>query len=63
LIVAPEDSALWFARGASEAELKALLKPAPEDLLAYVPVSPRVNAAAPDDAGLIEPAGLEVVAA
>jgi putative SOS response-associated peptidase YedK len=63
VILAPEDYARWFDRGASEAELKALLKPAPEDLLAYVPVSPRVNAAAPDDAGLIEPAGLEVVAA
>jgi putative SOS response-associated peptidase YedK len=63
VILAPEDYARWFDRGASEAELKALLKPAPEDLLAYVPVSPRVNAAAPDDADLIEPAGLEVVAA
>jgi putative SOS response-associated peptidase YedK len=63
VILAPEDYARWFDRGASEAELKALLKPAPEDLLAYVPVSPRVNAAAPDDAGLIEPAGMEVVAA
>jgi len=63
VILAPEDYARWFDRGTSEAELKALLKPAPEDLLAYVPVSPRVNAAAPDDAGLIEPVGVEVVAA
>jgi putative SOS response-associated peptidase YedK len=63
VILAPEDYARWFDRGTSEAELKALLKPAPEDLLAYVPVSPRVNAAQPDDPGLIEPAGLEVVAA
>ena len=63
VILAPEDYARWFDRGSGEAELKALLKPAPEELLAYVPVSPRVNAAAPDDAGLIEPAGLEVVAA
>jgi putative SOS response-associated peptidase YedK len=63
VILAPEDYARWFDRGASEAEHKALLKPAPADLLAYVPVSPRVNAAAPDDADLIEPAGLEVVAA
>jgi len=63
VILAPEDYARWFDRAASEAELKALLKPAPEDLLAYVPVSPRVNAAQPDDAGLIEPAGIEVVAA
>ena len=43
-------------------ELKALLTPAPEESLAYVPVSPRVNAAAPDDAGLIEPMGIEVAA-
>jgi putative SOS response-associated peptidase YedK len=63
VILAPEDYARWFDRGTTEAELKALLKPAPEDLLAYVPVSPRVNAAAPDDGGLIEPAGIEVVAA
>jgi len=63
VILAPEDYARWFDRATSEAELKALLKPAPEDVLAYVPVSPRVNAAQPDDAGLIEPAGTEVVAA
>ena len=63
VILAPEDYARWFDRATSEAELRALLKPAPEDLLAYFPVSPRVNAAAPDDAGLIEPAGIEVVAA
>jgi putative SOS response-associated peptidase YedK len=63
VILAQEDYARWFDRSSSEAELKALLKPAPEDLLAYVPVSPRVNAAAPDDPGLIEPAGPEVVVA
>jgi putative SOS response-associated peptidase YedK len=63
VILAPEDCARWLDRGSGVAELKALLKPAPEDLLAYVPVRPRVNAAAPDDAGLIEPAGVEVVAA
>jgi putative SOS response-associated peptidase YedK len=63
VILAPEDYARWLDRGAGESELKALLKPAPEDLLAYVPVSPRVNAAAPNDAGLIEPTGMEVAAA
>lgn len=63
VILAPESCARWLDRGASEAELKALLKPATEDLLTYVPVSPRVNAAAPDDAGLIEPTGTEVAAA
>jgi len=63
VILAPDDYARWLDRGSSAAELKALLKPAPEDLLGYFPVSPRVNAAAPDDAGLIEPAGEEVVVA
>lgn len=63
VILNPEGCARWLDRGSSGAELKALLKPAAEDLLAYVPVSPRVNAAAPDDAGLIEPTGTEVAAA
>jgi putative SOS response-associated peptidase YedK len=63
VILAPEDYARWFDRATAAPELQALLKPAPDDLLAYVPVSPRVNAAAPDDAGLIEPVGVEVVAA
>jgi putative SOS response-associated peptidase YedK len=63
VILAPEDYARWLDRGSSEADLKALLHPAAEDLLAYVAVSPRVNAAAPDDAGLIEPVGTEVGAA
>jgi putative SOS response-associated peptidase YedK len=63
VILAPEDYARWLDRGSSAAELKALLKPGPEESLAYVPVSPRVNAAAPDDAGLIEPMGIEVAAA
>lgn len=63
VILAPEDWGRWLDRGASEADLKALLKPAAEHLLSYVPVSTRVNAAAPDDAGLIEPTGTEVTAA
>jgi putative SOS response-associated peptidase YedK len=62
VILAPEDYARWLDRGSSEPDLKALLRPAAEDLLAYVPVSPRVNAAAPDDAGMVEPAGTEVTA-
>jgi putative SOS response-associated peptidase YedK len=63
VILAPEDYARWLDRGSGEADLRARLHPAPEDLLAYVAVSPRVNAAAPDDAGLIEPVGTEVGAA
>jgi putative SOS response-associated peptidase YedK len=63
VILATEDCARWLDRGATPEDLTALLKPAPEDLLAYFPVSPRVNAAAPDDVGLIEPVGVEVVAA
>ncbi|HXP72933.1 MAG TPA: SOS response-associated peptidase [Stellaceae bacterium] len=63
VILALEDYARWLDRGSSEPELKALLKPAPEDLLVYFPVSPRVNAAAPDDPGLVEAVGTEVVVA
>jgi len=63
VILAPEDWGRWLDRGASAADLKALLKPAPEDVLVYVPVGTRVNAAAPDDPGLIEPVGTEVAAA
>ena len=63
VILALEDCARWLDRGSTEVELKALLKPAPDSLLGYVPVSTRVNAAAPDDSGLIEPAGTEVAAA
>jgi putative SOS response-associated peptidase YedK len=62
VILAPEDYARWLDRDASEPDLAALLKPAPDDLLAYFPVSPRVNAAGVDEPALIEPAG-EVVAA
>src|SRR5260370_21582063 len=63
VILAPQDYARWLDRGSTDAELKALLEPALADLLGTFPVSPRVNAAAPDDAGLIEPSGTEVVAA
>jgi putative SOS response-associated peptidase YedK len=63
VILAPEDWGRWLDRGASAADLEALLKPAPEDVLVYVPVGTRVNAAAPDDPGLIEPVGTEVAAA
>ena len=63
VILAPEDYARWLDRSSSAAELKSLLKPEAKDVLAYVPVSTRVNAAAPDDAGLIDPVGIEVSAA
>ena len=63
VILARENYACWIDRQSSEAELKALLKPTPEDVLAYCPVNPRVNSATPDDPGLIEPVGTEVMAA
>jgi putative SOS response-associated peptidase YedK len=63
VILAAEDWGRWLDRASTQADLKALLKPAPEGLLTYAPVSTRVNAAAPDDAGLIEPVGTEVAAA
>jgi putative SOS response-associated peptidase YedK len=63
VILAPEDYGRWLDPDAAEADLLALLKPAPQEWLGYAPVSPRVNAAAVDDAALIETIGAETVAA
>jgi putative SOS response-associated peptidase YedK len=63
VILAPADYGIWLDPEAAEADLLALLKPAPQEWLGYAPVSPRVNAAAVDDAALIETIGAETVAA
>jgi putative SOS response-associated peptidase YedK len=60
-VILPEDAyGRWLDHEAAAAELRALLAPAPEWLLRYVPVGPRVNARREDDGELIEPAGPEV---
>ncbi len=54
-VIAPEDFDMWL--GAEEADFaETLLRAPPEGLLACVPVSTRVNAAANDDPGLWEEA-------
>jgi putative SOS response-associated peptidase YedK len=53
-VIAPEDFEVWLSEETDIAEAEALLRPAPEDLLACTPVSTRVNAVANDDAGLWE---------
>jgi len=57
VILAPEHYASWLDPEAAEADLLALLRPAPEELLHYFPVSRRVNAARVDVPELIEPTG------
>jgi putative SOS response-associated peptidase YedK len=54
VVVAPEDFATWLAPSTEPEAALALLKPAPEDLFGYVPVSTRVNAATNDDPRLLE---------
>jgi len=62
-VILPDSAyAAWLDPDADPATLKKLLKPAPENLLAYVPVSPRVNSARVDEASLAEPTGPEVAA-
>jgi putative SOS response-associated peptidase YedK len=51
-IIGPEDFERWLSPKTSAKEAQALLKPAPEELLGFAPVSTRVNAAANDDASL-----------
>ena len=60
VILPREAYARWLDPDAEPEALRALLVPAPEDLLRYVPVDRRVNAAREDDAALIEPIGPEV---
>jgi len=60
VILAEDAYALWLDHETPAAAIKALLAPAPEHLLRYVPVGTRVNARFEDDGELIEPAGPEV---
>ena len=54
-VILPEkDWGLWLDPAATEKELLALLRPAPDDLLEAIPVSTRINRAANDDPSLIE---------
>ncbi len=54
VVVASPDRDAWLSRTTDEAALLALLRPAPMGTFAGHVVSPRVNRASEDDAGLIE---------
>lgn len=54
VILHEKDWNLWLDPAATEKELLALLRPAPDDLLEAIPVSIRINRAANDDPSLIE---------
>ncbi len=55
-ILAPDQVERWLdARATDAMEAAALCRPCPDDWLRMEPVSPRVNDARNDDAGLIEP--------
>ncbi len=53
VVVAEEDFERWLIGDPVEAG--TLLRPAPSDLLEAIPISNRVNTAANDDAGLLDP--------
>lgn len=56
-IVAPDDYGRWLDTDRHPADAaSALLRPAPSESLAAIPVGERVNRAGNDDPGLIEPA-------
>jgi putative SOS response-associated peptidase YedK len=55
-IIEPADFEAWLSERTHPAEAQSLLKPAPEDLLRYAPVSTRVNSAANDGPELWEEA-------
>ncbi|MEQ9152073.1 MAG: SOS response-associated peptidase [Parvibaculum sp.] len=54
VILDEKDWDLWLDPAATEKELLALLRPAPEDLMEAIPVSTRINRVANDDASLQE---------
>lgn len=54
VILDEKDWDLWLDPAATERELRALLRPAPDDMLEAIPVSTRINRAANDDPSLIE---------
>ncbi len=57
VIVAPEEYDRWLDPETPLEELKALLRPAPDDWLEAYPVSRRVNDPRADDPLVLEPAG------
>jgi putative SOS response-associated peptidase YedK len=59
VILDEKDWDLWLDPAATERELLALLRPAPEDLMEAIPVSTRINSAANDGPALQEPALVE----
>lgn len=54
VILDEKDWDLWLDPGATEKELLALLRPAPDDLMEAIPVSTRINRVANDDPSLQE---------
>lgn len=55
LIIPPEQFDLWLGNGDEDtAAATSLIKPAPDDLLEVIPVSPAVNRVANDNPSLIE---------
>lgn len=59
VILDEKDWDLWLDPAASEKELLALLRPAPDDLMEAIPVSTRINRVANDDPSLQERATVE----
>lgn len=59
VILDREGIASWLEPDAAVADLRQLLRPAPEGLLRHHPVSARINTAEPDDADLIEEVTLQ----
>lgn len=55
VILTPAEGALWLDRRRDPADLRALLRPAPEDSLVFHPVSTAVNRPETDSPELIEP--------
>lgn len=62
-VIRPEHFDLWLdVKNASAKEVRALLRPLPDDFLEAIPVDTRVNAARADDPDLIREAEPEVAA-
>jgi putative SOS response-associated peptidase YedK len=54
VILAPSDYAMWLDPDAIPDDLAFLLRPAPDDLLGFMPVDRRVNSVRNDDADLLQ---------
>ena len=63
VILAPEDYARWLSNETPSAELRAMLKPAPDDWLQAIAVNRAVNNVRNDDERCIEPVDLDGAAA